>query len=72
MGVATGTRVKYVNDNYPANIIHSINVGSILYQRHRKLSVYINPSTASTDYTRFLYFLLPYCISAFKQVEDIK
>ena len=30
-----------------------------------------NPLTAVTDYIR-LHFLLAYCISAFKQVEDIK
>ena len=68
MVVATGTRVKYVNDNYPANIMWDQCWSSVT----EKLIVYINPLTASTDYTRFLYFLLPYCISAFEQVEDIK
>ena len=31
-----------------------------------------NPLTSGTDYIRFLHFLLAYCISAFKRVEDIK
>ena len=37
--------------------------------------IVLNPSTAGTDYIRFFYsfkFLLPHCISAFKQVKDIK
>ena len=35
-------------------------------------STNITPLTAGTDYIVFLHFLLAYCISAFKQVEDIK
>ena len=36
------------------------------------LTTMLNPLTAGTDYIRILHFLLAYCISAFKQVEDIK
>ena len=32
----------------------------------------LNPLTAGTYYIRFLHFLFAYCISAFKQFEDIK